>query len=75
MYLAHDWNLVEYDERLDEYDAFTRVPADTSITESPPGSYGTQITDETVTLTTLRQQPQLAVTADYFVYRVSYWTF
>ena len=68
IYLAHDWNLVEYDERLDEYDAFTRVPADTSITESPPGSYGTPITDETVTLasTSLPYGP-LAITPEYFV--------
>ena len=50
IFFAIDNALVEYDEQLDEYEVLAEVPADTSIDEVPPGSYGTALEDESVTL-------------------------
>ena len=40
MYMAHGDRLLEYDERNDEYEVLSEIPADTTIVESPPGGYG-----------------------------------
>ena len=49
-WLAHDNRLVKYDETLDEYEEITQVPDDTSITEAPPGGYGSIIESESYDL-------------------------
>ena len=49
-WMAHDGRLVKYDELLDEYEEASAVPDDTSITQPPPGGYGTEIEDEKITI-------------------------
>ena len=46
MFMAHGDRLLEYDERNDEYEVVSEIPADTTIVESPPGGYGAEIEDE-----------------------------
>ena len=50
MWMAHDNRLVKYDEALDEYEEVAEVPDDTSITEVPPGGYGSYVPDELISL-------------------------
>ena len=50
MYLAQDSRLLEYDEASDEYDAISTTPDDDSITEVPPGGYGTLIEEDNSSL-------------------------
>ena len=45
-WVAHDNRLVKYDEYLDEYEEVSAAPDDDTITDAPPGGYGTEITDE-----------------------------
>ena len=51
-YFALDAGLVEYDERQDKYELLSSVPSDTTVTNNPPGGYGTEIEDEQVELST-----------------------
>ena len=71
MYMAHGDRLLEYDERNDEYEVVSEVPADTTVVESPPGGYGAEIEDEEVTLqavipSTGALLDGLAIDSDYF---------
>ena len=49
-WMAQDSRLVKYDEAQDEYEEVAQVPGDDTITEAPPGGYGTEIEGERITL-------------------------
>ena len=50
MYMAHDARLLEYDEGNDEYTPLSTMPIDSTLTENPPGGYGTALPDENIDL-------------------------
>ena len=60
--MSIDTRLVEYDEYQDEYIQIATTPTDLSVADLPPGEYGAELTNETITLTGTRGSRGLAVT-------------